>query len=49
MTTLTVLGSAGGAPTRTNPASGYFVESGDVAIAVGVYDLASGRVTWLDA
>ena len=28
MTTLTVLGSAGGAPTRTNPASGYLVESG---------------------
>jgi ribonuclease BN (tRNA processing enzyme) len=27
MTTLTVLGSAGGAPTRTNPASGYLVES----------------------
>jgi len=32
MTTLTVLGSAGGAPTRTNPASGYLVESGDAAI-----------------
>lgn len=29
MTTLTVLGSAGGTPTRTNPASGYLVESGD--------------------
>jgi ribonuclease BN (tRNA processing enzyme) len=27
-----VLGSAGGAPTRTNPASGYLVESGDAAI-----------------
>jgi len=32
MTTLTVLGSAGGAPTRTNPASGYLVESGGTAI-----------------
>lgn len=32
MTTLTVLGSAGGAPTRTNPASGYLLESGDTAI-----------------
>lgn len=27
MTTLTVLGSAGGTPTRTNPASGYLVET----------------------
>lgn len=34
MTTLTVLGSAGGAPTRTNPASGYLVESGDLAFWV---------------
>lgn len=32
MTALTVLGSAGGAPTRTNPASGYLLESGDTAI-----------------
>jgi ribonuclease BN (tRNA processing enzyme) len=32
MTTLTVLGSAGGAPTRTNPASGYLVESEGTAI-----------------
>ncbi|MGB5532684.1 MAG: MBL fold metallo-hydrolase [Acidimicrobiia bacterium] len=32
MTTLTVLGSAGGAPTRTNPASGYLVESGDTTL-----------------
>jgi ribonuclease BN (tRNA processing enzyme) len=32
MTTLTVLGSAGGAPTRTNPASGYLLQSGDTAI-----------------
>jgi len=34
MTTLTVLGSAGGAPTRTNPASGYLVESGGAAFWV---------------
>ena len=27
MTTLTVLGSSGGAPTRTNPASGYLLET----------------------
>ena len=27
MTTLTVLGSAGGSPTRTNPASGYLLET----------------------
>ena len=32
MTTLTVLGSSGGAPTRTNPASGYLLESGDTSI-----------------
>jgi ribonuclease BN (tRNA processing enzyme) len=32
MTTLTVLGSAGGAPTRTNPASGYLLESDATAI-----------------
>jgi len=32
MTTLTVLGSAGGAPTRTNPASGYLVESEGTAV-----------------
>ena len=32
MTTLTVLGSAGGAPTRTNPASGYLAESDETAI-----------------
>ncbi len=28
MTTLTILGSAGGAPSRSNPASGYLVRSG---------------------
>ena len=32
MTMLTVLGSAGGAPTRTNPASGYLLESNDTAV-----------------
>lgn len=32
MTTLTVLGSSGGSPTRTNPASGYLVTSGDDTI-----------------
>ena len=32
MSTLTVLGSAGGSPTRTNPASGYLLESGDTSI-----------------
>jgi len=32
MTTLTVLGSAGGTPTRTNPASGYLVESSDAGL-----------------
>lgn len=32
MTTLTVLGSSGGSPTRTNPASGYLLESGDTSI-----------------
>ena len=34
MTALTVLGSAGGSPTRTNAASGYLVESGDTSIWV---------------
>jgi ribonuclease BN (tRNA processing enzyme) len=32
MTSLTVLGSAGGSPTRTNPASGYLLQSGDTTI-----------------
>lgn len=32
MTSLTVLGSSGGTPTRVNPASGYLVESGDTTI-----------------
>lgn len=32
MTTLTVLGSSGGSPTRTNPASGYLVGSGDTTL-----------------
>lgn len=32
MTTLTVLGSAGGSPTRTNPASGYLIESAETAV-----------------
>jgi ribonuclease BN (tRNA processing enzyme) len=32
MTSLTVLGSSGGSPTRTNPASGYLVSSGDTTI-----------------
>lgn len=32
MTTLTILGSAGGSPTRTNPASGYLLESGGISI-----------------
>jgi len=32
VTTLTVLGSSGGSPTRTSPASGYLVESGDDTI-----------------
>ena len=32
MTTLTVLGSSGGSPTRTNPASGYLLRSNDTAI-----------------
>lgn len=32
MTTLTVLGSSGGSPTRTNPASGYLVTSGDTTL-----------------
>ena len=34
MTTLTILGSAGGSPTRTNPASGYLLESGDTSMWV---------------
>ncbi len=32
MTSLTVLGSSGGSPTRTNPASGYLLTSGDTTI-----------------
>lgn len=32
MTSLTVLGSSGGSPTRTNPASGYVLRSGDTTI-----------------
>jgi ribonuclease BN (tRNA processing enzyme) len=32
MTSLTVLGSSGGSPTRTNPASGYLLRSGDTTI-----------------
>ena len=32
MSTLTILGSAGGSPTRTNPASGYLLESGATSI-----------------
>ena len=32
-----------------SPVLAELVESGDVAIAGGVYDLASGRVTWLDS
>jgi carbonic anhydrase len=32
-----------------SPVLTELVESGDVAIAGGVYDLASGRVTWLDS
>lgn len=32
MTTLTVLGSAGGSPTRTNPASGYLLTNGDTSL-----------------
>lgn len=32
MTTLTVLGSSGGSPTRTNPASGYLLTSGAASI-----------------
>lgn len=32
MTSLTVLGSSGGSPTRTNPASGYLVSSGHTTI-----------------
>lgn len=34
MTSLTVLGSAGGSPTRTNPASGYLVQAGNTSIWV---------------
>ncbi len=34
MTALTVLGSAGGSPTRKNPASGYLLESGEASIWV---------------
>jgi carbonic anhydrase len=32
-----------------SPIIAELVESGDVAVAGGVYDLATGRVTWLDA
>lgn len=32
MTTLTVLGSNGSAPIRTNPASGYLLQSGDASV-----------------
>jgi carbonic anhydrase len=32
-----------------SPILSELIESGDVAIAGGVYDLASGRVTWLDS
>lgn len=32
MTTLTVLGSSGGSPTRTNPASGYLLTSGAASV-----------------
>jgi carbonic anhydrase len=32
-----------------SPIIAELVESGDVAIAGGVYDLATGRVTWLDS
>jgi len=34
MTALTVLGSSGGSPTRTNPASGYLVQTADTSIWV---------------
>jgi ribonuclease BN (tRNA processing enzyme) len=43
MTTLTVLGSAGGAPTRTNPASGYLV-----ACRASSYWLDAGTGTFME-
>lgn len=43
MTDLTVLGSAGGAPTRTNPASGYLVET-----AASSYWLDAGTGTFME-
>jgi ribonuclease BN (tRNA processing enzyme) len=43
MTSLTILGSAGGAPTRTNPASGYLVRSGSSS-----YWLDAGTGTFME-
>lgn len=48
MTTLTVLGSSGGSPTRTNPASGYLLTSGATSIwldaGTGTFMALSGHM-----
>lgn len=46
MTSLTVLGSSGGSPTRTNPASGYLVDSGNDTIWI---DAGTGTFMALSA